>query len=130
MIAVNMTIKREPCMQPTSTCVICWGRIPRSKKNSLHFQTVPDTVGTDLQDDPHVYNQVAAHVNSRPPIDIADLVDERQAFDPRLAGRDAEHGDKGQVEAAEAVRHELLEERHAQDGVWAWGGRGREGATA
>jgi hypothetical protein len=83
-----------------------------------------EQAATDLQDDPDVYDQVAAHENPPSPIDFADLVEKRQPVDPGLAGRDAEHGDEGQVEPAEAAWHELLEKCHPEDGVWA---RGREG---
>ena len=81
------------------------------------------TTSTDLQNDPDVDDQVAAHENRRLPRDGAVLVDQGQPVDPGLAGCNAEHGDEGQVELGEAGRDEVLEERHPEDGVWARGRR-------
>ncbi len=72
----------------------------------------------DLQYDPDVDDQIAAHEDRGPPVKVADFVDERHPVDPGLARSDPEHGDEGQVESAEAAWHYLLEERHSEDGIW------------
>jgi hypothetical protein len=67
----------------------------------------------DLQDDPDVDDEIAADEDRRLPLEVADFVDEGQAVDPGLARSDAEHGYEGQIESAEAARHQLLEQRHS-----------------
>jgi hypothetical protein len=76
----------------------------------------------NLQDDPDVDDQVAADEQGRLPVQVARLVDEGHPINPCLASRDEEHGDEGQVELAEGARHQLLEERHPEYGVWQGGG--------
>ena len=78
----------------------------------------------DLQDDPDVDDKVAAYEHGGLPVQIADLVDERQAVDPGLARSNAEHGYEGQVEFAEAAWRQLLEQRHSKNRVCKGGGDG------
>jgi hypothetical protein len=75
-----------------------------------------------LQHHPHAHDDESAGVEGRLPLDTAVRPENGQGVDPGVAGRDAEEGGEGAVEAAELVRGDVREERHAEDGVWEDGG--------